>query len=53
MDLLERGVSALDAATRAVALFEDCELFNCGKGAVSVWILFCFGGGSGDWEGDG
>lgn len=42
LELLERGVTALDAATRAVTLFEDCELFNCGKGAVSwVWILFC------------
>ncbi|KAL9131670.1 MAG: hypothetical protein Q9217_000481 [Psora testacea] len=33
-DLLQKGVSALDAATHAVTLFEDCELFNCGKGAV-------------------
>lgn len=32
--LLDKGVSALDAATHAVTLFEDCELFNCGKGAV-------------------
>ncbi|KAL2044906.1 hypothetical protein N7G274_002681 [Stereocaulon virgatum] len=32
--LLDQGVSALDAATHAVMLFEDCELFNCGKGAV-------------------
>ena len=32
--LLDKGGSALDAATHAVALFEDCELFNCGKGAV-------------------
>lgn len=32
--LLDNGVSALDAATHAVRLFEDCELFNCGKGAV-------------------
>ena len=32
---LQNGVSALDAATQAVTLFEDCELFNCGKGAVS------------------
>lgn len=24
----------MDAATQAVTLFEDCELFNCGKGAV-------------------
>ena len=31
---LDKGVSALDAATHAVSLFEDCELFNCGKGAV-------------------
>ncbi len=33
-ELLERGATALDAATQAVTLFEDCELFNCGKGAV-------------------
>ena len=33
-ELLQKGVSALDAATHAVTLFEDCELFNCGKGAV-------------------
>ena len=32
--LLEEGATALDAATHAVTLFEDCELFNCGKGAV-------------------
>ena len=32
--LLDKGVSALDAATHAVVLFEDCKLFNCGKGAV-------------------
>lgn len=34
-DQLAQGVSALDAATHAVTLFEDCPLFNCGKGAVS------------------
>ena len=34
--LLEKGVTALDAATHAVTLFEDCPLFNCGKGAVSL-----------------
>ena len=33
--MLEKGATALDAATHAVTLFEDCELFNCGKGAVS------------------
>lgn len=33
--LLTFGVSALDAATHAVAMFEDSPLFNCGKGAVS------------------
>ena len=33
--LLTRGATALDAATHAVALFEDSPLFNCGKGAVS------------------
>ena len=32
--LLEDGSSALDAATHAVSLLEDCPLFNCGKGAV-------------------
>lgn len=35
-ELLQKGVSALDAATHAVTLFEDCELFNCGKGAVGI-----------------
>lgn len=34
-DLLAQGASALDAATHAVTLFEDCPLFNCGKGSVS------------------
>lgn len=33
--LLSKGATALDAATHAVALFEDSPLFNCGKGAVS------------------
>jgi len=33
--LLAKGVTALDAATDAVTLFEDCPEFNCGKGAVS------------------
>lgn len=33
--LLAKGATALDAATCAVTLFEDCPLFNCGKGAVS------------------
>ena len=37
--LLEKGASALDAATHAVTLFEDCELFNCGKGAVSRCLI--------------
>lgn len=32
--LLSKGATALDAATHAVALFEDSPLFNCGKGAV-------------------
>lgn len=35
--LLAKGATALDAATYAVTLFEDCPLFNCGKGAVSGW----------------
>ncbi|KAL6714497.1 hypothetical protein ACLMJK_007922 [Lecanora helva] len=35
-ELLNKGATALDAATFAVALFEDCPLFNCGKGAVMV-----------------
>ena len=34
-ELLHHGATALDAATHAVTLFEDCPLFNCGKGAVS------------------
>ena len=33
---LSKGDSALDAAIHAVTLFEDCESFNCGKGAVSA-----------------
>ena len=33
--LLQKGGSAVDVATSAVAAFEDDELFNCGKGAVS------------------
>ena len=33
--LLSNGTTALDAATHAVALFEDSPLFNCAKGAVS------------------
>ena len=37
--LLSNGVSALDAATHAVASFEDCPLFNCGKGAVGNLVL--------------
>ena len=32
--LLDSGASALDAATHAVAIFEEDPLFNCGKGAV-------------------
>lgn len=32
--LLSKGATALDAATHAVAEFEDSPLFNCGKGAV-------------------
>ena len=55
MELLGQGVTALDAATRAVAMFEDCELFNCGKGAVcgSCCVLLVEkgkkgGGGGGD-----
>lgn len=32
--LLAEGANALDAATYAVSLLEDDELFNCGKGAV-------------------
>ncbi|EAW11333.1 isoaspartyl peptidase/L-asparaginase [Aspergillus clavatus NRRL 1] len=33
-DLLAAGASALDAAVHAVALMEDDELFNCGRGSV-------------------
>ena len=43
LTLLEKGATALDAATHAVTLFEDCELFNCGKGAVSFLLW-------NDWE---
>lgn len=32
--LLADGATALSAATHAVAALEDCQLFNCGKGAV-------------------
>jgi beta-aspartyl-peptidase (threonine type) len=32
--ILEQGGSALDAATEAVFLLEECPLFNAGKGAV-------------------
>ena len=32
--LLRQGRSALDAAVRAVAVLEDCPLFNAGRGAV-------------------
>ena len=32
--MLETGATALDAATHAVKLLENCPLFNCGKGAV-------------------
>lgn len=34
LDALERGGSALDAVTEAVALLEDNELFNAGRGSV-------------------
>ena len=33
---LDKGETALDVVTHAVTLFEDCDLFNCGKGAVSL-----------------
>ncbi len=36
---LSHGATALDAATHAVAVFEDSPLFNCGKGAVSELVL--------------
>ena len=36
--LLFNGANALDAATYAVAKFEDCPLFNCGKGAVGEQV---------------
>ena len=32
--MLYSGCSALDAAVHAVALMEDDELFNCGRGSV-------------------
>ena len=38
--LLEKGATSLDASTHAVTLFEDCPLFNCGKGAVSRFYGF-------------
>lgn len=38
--LLSNGATSLDAATHAVALFEDSPLFNCGKGAVSELVSF-------------
>ena len=43
-ELLQRGATALDAATHAVTLFEDCELFNCGKGAVCGLFPLMLGG---------
>ncbi len=33
-DALRQGASALDAVTLAVTLFEDCPLFNAGRGSV-------------------
>lgn len=33
-DMLANGACALDVVTEAVRLFEDCPLFNAGKGAV-------------------
>ena len=36
--LLSTGGTALDAATHAVAKFEDSPLFNCGKGAVGELV---------------
>ena len=33
-DALQKGVSALDAVTLAVEMFEDCSLFNAGRGSV-------------------
>jgi len=36
-ELAKPHVTALDAACHAVALMEDDELFNCGKGAVFTW----------------
>lgn len=32
--LLQKGGSALDAVTLAVTMFEDCPLFNAGRGSV-------------------
>ena len=32
--MLNSGESALKAATEAVRQMEDCDLWNCGKGAV-------------------
>lgn len=42
--LLDKGETALDAATHAVTLFEDCELWNCGRGAVSFCVVLFLGG---------
>lgn len=33
-DLLERGSTAVEAVTAAVAVLEDCDLFNAGRGSV-------------------
>ena len=40
-ELLSKGATALDAATHAVVLLEDCSLFNCGRGAVRNEVAFC------------
>ena len=32
--MLDGGATALDAACEAVRQMEDCDLWNCGKGAV-------------------
>ena len=34
LSLLHDDATAIEAATHAVRLLEDCPLFNCGKGAV-------------------
>lgn len=39
--LLEKGATALDAATHAVREMEDWEGFNCGRGAVSLLGPLC------------